>query len=304
MSQYRITPRLPFTVLEIAGPDSAAFLLSQLTNQLPDPGQHQLQGYCSAKGRLLAIFRLWSPAADRHLAIIPTELADQTAKRLRLFVLRAKVTITLADLSVRGLWGPDMPAGGNVTSPAPEAFLLGLAPAGSCGHARAWLVGEVPEEAQIAPDATVASEAQWMAAEIEAGLPWVWLASLDTFVPQMLNLELVGGVSFTKGCYPGQEVVARSHYLGKLKKRMFVVDILGAPPVVGSDLLDQDGVSQGEVVMAASVGDTSKALISVQLEAWKSGGLTAAASGAAIEAPPEQPYAVPLEPQAPNRPKL
>ena len=74
--------------------------------------------------------------------------------------------------------------------------------------------------------------------------------------------------------------------------------------MVGSDLLDQDCVSQGEVVMAASVGDTSKALISVQLEAWKNGGLTAAASGAAIEAPLEQPYAVPLEPQAPNRPKL
>jgi folate-binding protein YgfZ len=291
---------MAFQVLEFKGPDAASFLLSQLTNQLPEAGQHQLQGYCSAKGRLLAILRLWSPEPERFLALLPQSLAEQTAKRLRMFVLRAKVAISLLPHQVHGAWlAAAQPAPGEVLGLADDDFALGVS-AGPAGAARAWIITQASMP-PVATEPVAASQDDWLAEDMACGHAWVWPETVEQFVPQMVNLELVGGVSFTKGCYPGQEVVARSHYLGKLKKRMFLVRWPGAAASPGQTVCDGTGEVQGDVVMSSQQGETSTALISVQLDAWKAGGLMLCGSDTRLE-PGSLPYEVPLSPPAPNRP--
>ena len=291
---------MAFQVLEFKGPDAASFLLSQLTNQLPEAGHHQLQGYCSAKGRLLAILRLWSPEPERFLALLPQSLAEQTAKRLRMFVLRAKVVISLLPHQVHGAWlDAAQPAPGAVLGLEDDSFALGVS-AGPSGAARAWIIAQASMPL-VATAPAAASQDDWLAEEMVCGQAWVWPETVERFVPQMVNLELVGGVSFTKGCYPGQEVVARSHYLGKLKTRMFLVRWLGAASSPGQTVCDGAGEVRGDVVMSAQQGERSLALISAQLDAWKAGGLMLCDAGIQLE-PGSLPYEVPLSPPAPNRP--
>ncbi|MGA1041628.1 MAG: YgfZ/GcvT domain-containing protein, partial [Burkholderiaceae bacterium] len=237
MNLQRLSPSMAFQVLEFKGPDAASFLLSQLTNQLPEAGYHQLQGYCSAKGRLLAILRLWSPEPERFLALLPQSLAEQTAKRLRMFVLRAKVVISLLPHQVHGAWlDAAQPSPGAVLDLEDDSFALGVS-AGPSGTARAWIIAQA-SMSLVATAPAAASQDDWLAEEMVCGQAWVWPETVERFVPQMVNLELVGGVSFTKGCYPGQEVVARSHYLGKLKTRMFLVRWRGAAASPGQTVCD------------------------------------------------------------------
>jgi len=291
---------MAFQVLEFKGPDAASFLLSQLTNQLPEAGHHQLQGYCSAKGRLLTILRLWSPEPERFLALLPQSLAEQTAKRLRMFVLRAKVVISLLPHQVHGAWlDAAQPAPGAVLGLEDDSFALGVS-AGPSGTARAWIIAQASMPL-VATAPAAASQDDWLAEEMVCGQAWVWPQTVERFVPQMVNLELVGGVSFTKGCYPGQEVVARSHYLGKLKTRMFLVRWLGAAASPGQTVCDGAGEVRGDVVMSAQQGERSLALISAQLDAWKAGGLMLCDAGIRLE-PGGLPYEVSLSPPAPNRP--
>ena len=300
MNLQRLSPSMAFQVLEFKGPDAASFLLSQLTNQLPEAGHHQLQGYCSAKGRLLTILRLWSPEPERFLALLPQSLAEQTAKRLRMFVLRAKVVISLLPHQVHGAWlDAAQPAPGAVLGLEDDSFALGVS-AGPSGAARAWIIAQASMPL-VATAPAAASQDDWLAEEMVCGQAWVWPQTVERFVPQMVNLELVGGVSFTKGCYPGQEVVARSHYLGKLKTRMFLVRWLGAAASPGQTVCNGAGEVQGDVVMSAQQGEHSLALISAQLDAWKAGGLMLCDAGIRLE-PGSLPYEVPLSPPAPNRP--
>jgi folate-binding protein YgfZ len=302
MNLQRLSPSMAFQVLEFKGPDAASFLLSQLTNQLPEAGQHQLQGYCSAKGRLLAILRLWSPGPERFLALLPKALAEQTAKRLRMFVLRAKVVITPLPHEVHGAWlHTAQPAPGEVLSLDEDGFALGVS-AGPSGAARAWIITQASKP-PAATEPSAARQDDWLAEDMACGQAWIWPETMEQFVPQMVNLELVGGVSFTKGCYPGQEVVARSHYLGKLKTRMFLVRWQGAAASPGQTVCDGAGEVQGDVVMSAQQGEHSLALISAQLDAWKAGGLMLCGSGTRLE-PGSLPYEVPLSPPAPNRPLI
>lgn len=293
---------MAFQVLEFKGPDAASFLLSQLTNQLPEAGYHQLQGYCSANGRLLAILRLWSPEPERFLALLPQSLAEQTAKRLRMFVLRAKVVISLLPHQVHGAWlDAAQPSPGAVLDLEDDGFALGVS-AGPSGTARAWIIAQA-SMSLVATAPAPASQDDWLAEEMVCGQAWVWPETVERFVPQMVNLELVGGVSFTKGCYPGQEVVARSHYLGKLKTRMFLVRWRGAAASPGQTVCDGAGEVQGDVVMSAQQGEHSLALVSAQLDAWKAGGLMLCEAGIRLE-PGSLPYEVPLSPPPPNRPLI
>ncbi|OVZ59992.1 hypothetical protein CDO44_10530 [Pigmentiphaga sp. NML080357] len=316
----RIVPLDHLTVIEARGADAVDFLQGQLTQDVKKLGDADARpaGYCTAKGRLLASAVVWRPEPDsvdqapRVLALVDASIAAALQKRLSMFVLRAKVRIAAAPLRVAGVWrGADaavlQAAAGGLLPAAPwsRTDLPGgtwiAAPSADAEPSRWWWIGTDEQLQQLGaalspPDANLVQA--WRAADIAAGLPWIVAATQDLFVPQMVNFELVGGVSFTKGCYPGQEVVARSHYLGKLKRRMFAGRIAAASDpdaLVGADVF-QDGDDQpcGRIVNAARDGDALLILYDSPLAAVGGPATLRAGSqaGPAI-APLALPYALP-----------
>lgn len=266
-------------LLHAAGADARAFLHGQLTNDIEHlpAGQARLAGWCSAQGRLLATF-LVIPYSGGFLLQLSADLVAPVAKRLSMFVLRAKVKIADATGEWRQ-YGQWREGGGTLeVAEADGAVTVGIEPG------RALLLVPASSAAQLQADAS--SEA-WQTAEIRAGRPLVTQATQDQFVPQMLNLELAGGVDFRKGCYPGQEVVARAQYRGAVKRRMVR---LRAPGLRAGQELFSDalpGQPSGSVVNAAG----GEALAVVQLAALEaSSPLRAQAGGDPIEILP-LPYA-------------
>jgi tRNA-modifying protein YgfZ len=200
-----------YGLLSVSGADAREFLHAQLTvdiRNLP-PERATLAGWCSAKGRLLATF-LVVPAPEGFMLQLSRDLTAAIAKRLSMFVLRSKVRV--ADESERwaqfGVWDAEWTTSrvtwedGCATVPVGEGRFLRLEPVAASS-----LVPNAREEA-------------WSAQEVRAGRPWITAATQDQFVPQMVNLETLGGVDFRKGCYPGQEIVARAQYRGQVKRRM------------------------------------------------------------------------------------
>ena len=257
-------------VLRVSGADARAFLDAQLTRNVPDagssgePGVASLAGYCSPKGRLLATFVTWSDA-DGVSLVLSRDLAASIAKRLRMYVLRAKVTIDEApDARLAGVEGRTLPTG--------EALdPWQVAVAGARTFVRFPDADGRPRLLRLAsgtdaPDAPI-DDAAWRWRDIRAGLPWVTAATQDRFVPQMLNLEAIGAVDFRKGCFPGQEVVARSQYLGKLKRRtaLGVLASHDAAPAAGSDVWQAAGSEAVGVVVAAERGPDGRVALLAEL---------------------------------------
>jgi folate-binding protein YgfZ len=187
-------------LIAVSGDDAAAFLHGQFTNDVLalKPGEAHWNGWCSPKGRLLATFVL-ARGKEGYFLMLPMALREAFQKRLLMFVLRSKVKLEnfSATVSHFGVWGGALPEG---------AFALGA------DH------GVVIDGA--APTGRAAGFAAWSLALIRAGILVVVPETQDQFVPQMANFELIGGVNFKKGCYPGQEIVARMQYRGGLKRRM------------------------------------------------------------------------------------
>ncbi len=233
-----------YGLLQASGADARAFLHAQLTNDVENlaPGQARIAGWCSAKGRLLATF-LVVPFADGFLLQLARDLAPAVSKRLSMFILRSKVK--LVDVSDQwlqyGVWEPG-DAGEFAVSESAGAVSVRLA------ADRSLVLVPAGPEARFSP---AASADEWMLAEIRAGRPLIAQATQDQFVPQMVNLELAGGVDFRKGCYPGQEIVARAQYRGAVKRRM--VRLRGAGLQAGQALYSDDlpGQPGGTVVNAA-----------------------------------------------------
>jgi tRNA-modifying protein YgfZ len=198
-----------YGLLSVTGEEARAFLHAQLTNDIANlPADRAgLAGWCSAKGRLLASF-LVVPAPSGFLLQVARDLAPAVAKRLAMFVLRAKVKI--ADESdawqQHGVW--DAPWTGPEVAWKDDVATIRV------GEGRFLQIGKQLAEPINAP------EEQWAIQEIRAGRPLITAATQDQFVPQMVNLEQIGGVDFRKGCYPGQEIVARAQYRGQVKRRM------------------------------------------------------------------------------------
>ncbi len=208
MERARLTR---YGLLSVTGADARDFLHAQLTNDIEHlaADRSALAGWCSAKGRLLASF-LVVPAPEGFLLQVARDLAAPVAKRLSMFVLRSKVKI--ADQSEawvqHGVWDADW-------SQPDVAWKDGIATV-RVGERRFLELG--PAAATTA--APSADEKEWTLREIRAGRPFISAATQDQFVPQMVNLEKLGGVDFQKGCYPGQEIVARAQYRGEVKRRM------------------------------------------------------------------------------------
>jgi len=241
-------------VIRARGTDAASFLQSQLTNDVLTlgPDRARLAGFCSAKGRLQASFWVVRPAPDELLLICAADLLAPTLKRLSMFVLRARCKLddASAELPLLGISGAGLVPGGAhpwQVQDTPLGKTIRVPDAG--GQPRCVVVGAsaaaLPELPSLALDT-------WRWLDLQAGMPLIQAATVDKFVPQMLNFEIVGGVDFKKGCYPGQEVVARSQYRGTIKRRMFLFDSDGdAAP--GAELFDarDPGQPAGMVVNAA-----------------------------------------------------
>jgi folate-binding protein YgfZ len=264
-------------LLAISGDDAPAFLHGQLTNDVEAlaVGAAQWNGWCSPKGRLLATFLLVR-RAEGFLLMLPAELAAPIAKRLAMFVLRSKVTIR--DVTAEhALWGLAGEAAlRSVGAPAP---LRAVAREGrlvvALDGSRAVLIA--PAGSSVEGPARGTTQ-DWDRELIHVGIPVITLATQDAFVPQMANFELVGGVSFKKGCYPGQEIVARTQYRGILKRRMALAHVPSpAQPKAGDAVYSPAFGDQaaGMIVNAApsSDGDGFDFLVVAQLESLAAGEL-------------------------------
>jgi folate-binding protein YgfZ len=299
-------------VMRAQGEEAAKFLHGQLTQDiaLQKPEQARLAGYCSAKGRLLAsMVVVKQSAGDELLLALPAELLPATLKRLAMFVLRAKCKLSdasadwavwgLAGESARASLGSDAPAEVWAATQRGEARIVRLPDGGDAAAPlpRYLLIQPVAAEAPALPP-LAGDDWQWL--EVQAGLAWVRGATVEQFVPQMLNLELLGGVNFQKGCYPGQEVVARSQYRGTLKRRTLMFAIEGAAVVQpGQELFHSADPDQpAGMVAAAALRPDGAALIlaEVKLAALDSGSLHLGSVGGPTLAPRPLPYAI-AEPQ-------
>lgn len=208
-SRWRVVAELGLGVLRARGVDAISFLQGQLSNDTMRlrSGQLQLTGYHTPQGRAIALMRLTALAPDDLLAVLPLELVPIVVARLKRYVLRAKVQINddSANWEIRGYSG------------APPAV-----PQGSCilpyGNSRQLVL--VPEGTGASAEMIDGTRADWVACDIAEGLPQVYLATSEAFVAQMLNLDVTGGIALDKGCYTGQEIIARAHYRGHVKRRM------------------------------------------------------------------------------------
>ncbi len=300
-------------VIRARGADAAKFLHGQLTNDTLalDGSQARLAGYCSAKGRLLASFIVWQAAPDEILLACHQSVLPATLKRLSMFVLRAacKLSDASAEVVLTGVAGASTAAS---TVAATDAATAGLPVWGQRGDALRQSI-RLPDAAGV-PRALLASRvrpgeesdtspasmpeitlAHWQWLEVQSGVATIEAATAEQFVPQMLNFELVGGVNFQKGCYPGQEVVARSQYRGSVKRRMFLFDSAGSA-APGQEVFHSGDATQpaGMVANAAARPDGMgcSALVEVKLAALESGSLHLGTADGALLARAELPYRV------------
>jgi folate-binding protein YgfZ len=280
------------------GPDAAAFLNGQLTQDMLHLGEGQasLAGYCSPKGRLLATFIAWRVSADGFMLACSADLLPATLKRLSMYVLRAKCKLSDASAScpLYGLAGPSADA---LAASAALAADWSSTDLGSARVTRLPTVDGTSRYLWAGPDAPPLPPLQaeaWRWLEVRSGVPRVTAATADQFVPQMLNLELLGGVNFKKGCYPGQEVVARSQYRGTLKRRTYLVGCDTAL-FAGMEVFHNEDPGQpaGMVVLAASLpGGPHAALVELKMAAMLSGTLHAGSVEGPCLTPATLPYAL------------
>ena len=296
MKLQGIAPLSHLGIIRAEGADAASFLHNQLTNDvlLMKDGQCRLAGFCNAKGRMQASFVVYKRSPENLLLICRKDLIAQTVKRLSMFVLRAKAKLSdaSADFQLMGLAGDAVAhslsglacASSSQVEPwqrhsLGDADVLTLYPA--LGQARAvWLA---PKDA-AAPSGLALSAERWQVGEVLSGIAWVELATFESFVPQMLNYESVGGVDFKKGCYPGQEIVARSQFRGTLKRRAFIAQST-LPMTAGQEVFSSLDATQpcGLVAQAASDGACHVAVVELQLSATDSNALhLGAAQGPAL----------------------
>lgn len=273
--------------IHASGRDAVAFLQGQLTAdvaQLDPHGIARLAAYNTPQGRVIALLRL-VPHDDGVLALLPRALAQPVVERLRRHVLRSKVQLRVADeLAFAGLAPGADPAATAALAAAAGVRLVRLRGRDLLAGTPAALDAALARLASPTLDALA-----WRAAAIAAGDPEVEPEASEEWVAQMLNLDLLDAISFTKGCYTGQEIVARTQHLGRIKRRTFRYRASCAP-LPPKEALLLDGAKVGEVVTSAPVGGGCELLAVVGLEARDR--VLATAGGSACE-PLPLPYVVP-----------
>lgn len=295
----------------VAGVDAATFLQGQLTNdvRLVTEIRSQLSGYCTPKGRLLASFRLFRLADSYYLHLPRTQL-DFILQRLRLYVLRAKVSLADAsnDLAGLGLSGDEaMALLGGIFSSVPaqpndlfrqgELTLMRLPGPGPRFQVLGPPSALIPVWDRLAERSTLVNAPYWTLLDIRAGLPTIHPETREAFVPQMVNMQLIDGVSFSKGCYTGQEVVARMQYLATLKRRLYLGEVVSQrPPAPGDEVFSPVSTSPqttGTILEAVSVGgDRYELSLVLETSAFTDDRVSLGAEGPRLELR-EPPYGLP-----------
>lgn len=255
-------------LLRFHGPDAASFLQGQVsidTRQL-ESGSAVLAAYSSPQGRVLSILHLL-PHSSGVIAILPSELLQQVRERLQKFVMRSKVQIedVSQQLCVAGqhaVDAPDMDAPSygerdgicvaRLSQDPQRCWIVGS----NAALASRGLVGDVLDQERI--------ERRWRLQDIRAGLPQVYLATSELFVAQMLNLDLINGISFTKGCFTGQEIIARTQHLGRVKRRMHRLRLPAGNWSIGQSLKLTDGRA-GRLIEVIATGECFEALAVLNL---------------------------------------
>jgi len=286
-----VTDLSQYALIEISGDDATDFLQGQLTNdiKLVTDNLGQLSAYCNPKGRILANFRVFK--RDGHYFLrLRADTLDATLKRLRMFVMRSKVELidssdTLVRIGIAGSAATNKLSSlfekipNNVDDVISESNITLIRLQGDLPRYEAH--GPVEEMKglwqQLKTDATLIGENSWNILTIRAAIPEIVAETVEAFVPQMVNLQAINSLSFTKGCYPGQEVVARMHYLGKLKRRLFNGSLENETlPIPGQAVLSEheDGQKIGQIVTASWSKDKKIEFLAVlQIEKAEKGGL-------------------------------
>jgi folate-binding protein YgfZ len=294
-------------LIECEGPDARAFLQGQLTSDVNalTPDRCHYSGYCTAKGRLLATFLLWQRGHAFYLQI-PGDLREPMQKQLSKFILRSKVKLRDASteyacLGMSGCAADQLARIVGAIPPAPydvrhttdttvvslpvNRYLIVVAAAKAPAIAKMLSATAIPVAGEV-----------WKGLDICAGVAVIAPATQEEFVPQMVNLDLIGGVSFTKGCYPGQEIVARMHYLGRLKQRMYLAHIASQEaPRAGDKLYSPHFGEQacGKIVSAAPApGGGYHALAVMQIDQAKDGNVHSLSAEGPLLRLLELPYAI------------
>jgi len=292
-----VAPLPHLGVIRVEGDDAAKFLHGQLTQDFSLLGlsDARLAGFCSAKGRMQASFIGFKRSPSEVLLVCQHDILAPTLKRLSMFVMRAKARLmdVTADYALFGLAGDALDLVAPGASPAwtkgdvGSASLINLYPADGVRRA-IWLT----PVAEAAPAGAPLSTADWNWSDVRSGIAMVSTPIVEAFVPQMLNYESVGGVNFKKGCYPGQEVVARSQFRGTLKRRAYLAHA-DAPMQAGDEVFQADDDSQpcGVVAQAAaSPFGGFDAIVSMQVSAFEANAVHLGAANGALLTLKPAPY--------------
>ncbi|ASU38650.1 folate-binding protein YgfZ [Herbaspirillum sp. meg3] len=285
-----VAPLTDLGLISLSGDDAASFLHNQITNDVEklDLGTARLAGYCTPKGRLLATFLMWKDVGQIVLQL-PRALQPAIQKRLQMFVMRSKAK--LADVSEQyvalGLagntasevlqqWFPQLPTQPYSKIDNENGTLVRVADSRQAPRYQ-W-VTSVEQAIAAWPGLTQKLSATgthaWRLTDIYAGVPMITQPTQEQFVPQMINFELIGGVNFKKGCYPGQEIVARSQYLGKLKRRSVLALVDAVDVRAGAEVFSSEDPGQpcGMIVNAEPAGTGKSAcLVEIKLAASDNG---------------------------------
>jgi tRNA-modifying protein YgfZ len=273
IDQNSIYPLTHLAVLSVTGKDSAKLLQGQITCNINDISESKssLAALCNPKGRAIATFLLVKNA-DSFFLVLPAELLDIVKTRLQMYVLRSDVKIRDGsdDYCLLGLCGPEKPAQAFDTA-VQQGLISVNFPAST---SRKLLMGDADKtigfwSGQVdCHNFRMASPGEWRYLDIISGIPWLTTATSEEFIPQMLNLDKLGGISFNKGCYTGQEIVARTHYLGKAKREMFLAECqVSKPPEPNSSIVNRDSDTQegvGKVLLAQQGRQNCKMLVILQ----------------------------------------
>lgn len=272
------------SLISASGDDAASFLHNQLSNDVEHlkQGEARYAAYCTPKGRMLASIYYWKNGQDIVLQCSST-LQPALQKRLQMFVMRAKAK--LEDVSdqfvILGLSGEgaqaflmkyftQLPSETNQATHNEAGTLIRRADAFDQARYQ-WVINKSAFDGiavALQSDLRIVEPQIWRLGDIQAGIPEVREQTKEQFVPQMVNFELIGGVNFKKGCYPGQEIVARSQYLGKLKRRMAIAKVDTSTVLMATEVFSEDDPSQpcGMIVNAEqNFGDGSLCLVEIKL---------------------------------------
>ena len=265
-NDLRIYPVADFGVLSFSGKDAAMLLQGQITCNINDisEGKSSLGAICNPKGRVISTFLLVKTAVG-FLMVLPKELLETVKKRLSMFILRSVVTITdcSEEYCLIGLSRPEMTVSGLFDTIQNEVIKVNFGK-------RDLIITEISQAiaywaARVSESYQPYGSAEWRLLDMLSGIPWLSQETSEEFIPQMLNLDRLGGISFNKGCYTGQEIVARTHYLGKAKRAMFLAECQSINSPSPKTTVFDDNISDSPDQLEPGVGK----VLSAQVRAGK-----------------------------------